>query len=319
MAVPDYFRQPTQLEKVAKGQSQSIHVQYQQEKDDHTVGKYEADEKGQDQDIYVQQEKNDHTIEDYEKNEAYVQHEKDEVYVQHEKDEAYVQHEKDEAYVQHEKDEEKVNQYFENLTINAPAPKDEAFNVQIVPSIESSAATDTSANLMINAPKDEAFNAQSVTSPNVEINEQFTTSLGVLDANELSTATDALANGAFRHRLTSLNETSSIGDMGTDTDEKDTSDATDSSDTADLSDAVDFSDAADQISDNSFSDFSEFKDLLIDLGTAFRSTKDMQTLQHLDPFIKFDTSTAGSVNFIIVMGSTASVGSVNLNTPMGIG
>ena len=66
-----------------------------------------------------------------------------------------------------------MNQFFENLTINASASNDEVFNVQ---------------------------------SFNIEINEHFITSLDVLDASKSSAATEILANGAFRHRLISSNE-----------------------------------------------------------------------------------------------------------------
>ena len=120
-----------------------------------------------------------------------------------------------------------MTQYFENLTINTFASKDKGFSVQITPNIESSAVTETSANLMINAPKDEVFNV--LITLNVE----------------------TLANDAFRHRLISLDEISPTEDMDTDTDEKDISNATD------FSNAADPSNAADQISDNSSSNQSE--------------------------------------------------------------
>ena len=93
-AVPNYSRQLTQFKKTAKDQSQNtyvqqkknnhtiekyetdeknqdqnIYVQHQQKKDDHTIEKYEADEKNQNQNTYVQQKKDDHTIENYEANE----------------------------------------------------------------------------------------------------------------------------------------------------------------------------------------------------------------------------------------------------------
>ena len=220
--------------------------------------------------------------------------------MQHEKDETYVQHEineqKDEIYVQHEINEQ----------------KDKTFNVQIVPNIESSAITKTSANLIINAPNDETFNVQSIILFNIEMNEKF---------------------------IISWNETFTTENTDTNIDEKDISDA------INFSDAIDLSNATDQISDNSPNnqselatpiasikrdrdgpckhsvkvdfisinetssvasipyvfnstidtkyDSSEFKGLLINSGTTFRSTKNMgqlQTLQHLDPFIKFDTS-----------------------------
>ena len=71
-----------------------------------------------------------------------------------------------------------MNQFFENLTINAFASNDETFNVH--------------------------------TTHNAEINEQFIISLNVLDASESSATTKILTNDAFRHRFISSDETSSI-------------------------------------------------------------------------------------------------------------
>ena len=69
-----------------------------------------------------------------------------------------------------------MNQFFENLTINALAfaSNDETFKVH--------------------------------TTHNAEINEQFITSLSVLDASKLSAVTKTLANNAFKHRLISSDE-----------------------------------------------------------------------------------------------------------------
>ena len=68
-----------------------------------------------------------------------------------------------------------MNQFFENLTINAS----------------------------VFASNDETFNMQ-------KINEQFIISLSVLDASESSTTTKTLANDAFKHRLILSNEIFSI-------------------------------------------------------------------------------------------------------------
>ena len=124
--------------------------------------------------------------------------------------------------------------------------KDEAFNVQIAPNIESLGVTKLSANLMINALNDEAFNVQSIISPDIEVNKRFNILLGVLDAIELSTVTKILSNDVFRHRFISLDETSSIENMDKNTNDKNISNA------IDFSDTVDFSNATDQIFDNSF-------------------------------------------------------------------
>ena len=152
-----------------------------------------------------------------------------------------------------------MNQFFENLTINAFASNDETFNVHTV--------------------------------HNVEINEQFITSLDVLDATESSTATKILTNDAFKHCLISSDEISLI---------------------APISVSYVFN-----VSIDSRYDSSEFKGLLIDSGAATRSTGGMdqlKTLQKLDNTIKFDISTVGSANFIFDMNSTGSIGSINLNT-----
>ena len=71
-----------------------------------------------------------------------------------------------------------MNQFFENLTINAFASNDETFNVHTI--------------------------------HNAEINEQFIISLSVLDASESAAATKILANDAFRYRFILSNEISLI-------------------------------------------------------------------------------------------------------------
>ena len=158
-----------------------------------------------------------------------------------------------------------MNQFFENLTINAPASNDETFNVH--------------------------------TAHNAEVNEQFIISLDVLDASESSTATEALANDAFRHRLISSNEIFSIAPFS-------------------VPGSYVFN-----VSIDSRYDFSEFKRLLIDSKAATRSIESMdqlKILQKLDSTIKFDINIAGSANFIFDMGSTGSIGSINLNTSIGL-
>ena len=75
----------------------------------------------------------------------------------------------------------KMNQFFENLTISASVSNDETFNVH--------------------------------TTHNAEINEQFIISLDVLDASKSSTATETLANDAFKHRFISSNEISLIASV----------------------------------------------------------------------------------------------------------
>ena len=156
-----------------------------------------------------------------------------------------------------------MNQFFENLTINASAfaSNDKTFNVH--------------------------------TTHNAEINEQFITSLDVLNASELSAATKILTNDAFRHRFISSDEIFSIAPF------------------------LALGPYVFNASIDSRYDFSEFKRLLIDLEIATQSIEDMdqlKTLQKFDNTIKFDTRIAGSVNFIFDMSSTRSIESINLNT-----
>ena len=68
-------------------------------------------------------------------------------------------------------------------------------------------------------------------------------------------------------------------------------------------------------------DESEFKGLLIDSGAAIRSTGgigQLKALQQIDRSITLDESTAGSTSFVFGIGKSSSIGTVKLNTPMGI-
>ena len=125
--------------------------------------------------------------------------------------------------------------------------KDKTLNVQIILNIESSAVTETSTNLMINASKNETFNTHSIISFNIEINEQFSILLDILNATESSTITKTLINNVFKHRLISLNETFPTENIDTNINVQSTSNATN------LSDEIEhnlFKNATDQISDN---------------------------------------------------------------------
>ena len=118
-----------------------------------------------------------------------------------------------------------------------------------------------------------------------EVNEQFITSLGVLDTTESSAVTKTLANDAFRHRFISSDKTFSITLVS----------------------------YVFNVSIDSRYNFSEFKGLLIDSGTATRSTGSMdqlKALQKLYNTIEFDISIVGSTNFIFDMNSTRSIESI---------
>ena len=144
---------------------------------------------------------------------------------------------------------------------------------------------------MIETPKNEIFNVSAVSS-NDDVNEIFNISINTVDATESFLIIKNLANATLRHRIIVINETSLI---------------------ASVSYVFNFT------IDTKY-DFSEFKKLLIDSRTTSRFTKNMkqlQTLQHLNLFIKFDPNTIGSANFIFEMSNIASIESVNLKTPIG--
>ena len=64
-------------------------------------------------------------------------------------------------------------------------------------------------------------------------------------------------------------------------------------------------------------DVTEFKDLLIDSDAATRSTDDigqLKALQKIDDTIQLNQSTAESANFVFEIGSTGSIGSINIST-----
>ena len=144
---------------------------------------------------------------------------------------------------------------------------------------------------MIETSKNEIFNVSAVSS-NDDVNEVFSTSIDTVDAIESFLIIKDLANAILKHRITAINETSLI---------------------AFVSYVFNFT------IDTRY-DFSEFKKLLIDSKATSRFTENMkqlQTLQHLDFFIKFDLSTVGSASFIFEMNSIASIESVNLKISIG--
>ena len=92
---------------------------------------------------------------------------------------------------------------------------------------------------MINAFKDETFNMLTIS--NVE----------------------TLTNGAFRHRLISLNEISPTENMSTNIDDKDISNAIDFLNTTDFSIVIDFSDAIDFSNAIDFSYAADFSNAIV--------------------------------------------------------
>ena len=143
-------------------------------------------------------------------------------------------------------------------------------------------------NLMIETSRNEIFNV-SVVSSNDDVNEVFSISIGTVDATESFLIIKDLANAILRHRIIVIDEISLIT----------------------------FVSYVFNFTIDTRYDFSEFKGLLIDSKTTSRFTKNMkqlQTLQHLNPSIKFDFSTVESASFIFEMNSIVSIESVNLET-----
>ena len=132
-------------------------------------------------------------------------------------------------------------------------------------------------------------------SPDVDkTDELFLTSLGALQNIESTNTINLLADNAFKHQITFADGTVA------------------------LIDPVPYSFTT---STDLRYDESEFKGLLIDSGTATRSTGGIGQLKALQKIIssaKLDKTTAGSANFIFGIGSTSSIGTVNLDTPMGM-
>ena len=121
--------------------------------------------------------------------------------------------------------------------------------------------------------------------------EMFHTSIGTLHAVESINAINMLTNKAFEHHITWSDNT-----------------------IAPVSVPYSFITSTDTRYDES-----EFKGLLIDSGAATRSTGGIGQLKALQKIIsiKLDETTAGSANFVFGIGSTSSIGTVNLNTPIG--
>ena len=136
-----------------------------------------------------------------------------------------------------------------------------------------------------NTPKPELFYIES---------EQFQTSFGQLKGSESITVVNTLADNAFKHRITLSDETVSPI-------------------------TVPAPYVFNSSTDSRYND-SEFKGLLIDSGASTRSTGgigQLKALQQLDTSVQLDKNTAGSANFTFGIGSAASIGSVDLDTPLG--
>lgn len=125
--------------------------------------------------------------------------------------------------------------------------------------------------------------------------ESFVTFFGEMQNTESMTTTSLLANKSFQYQITFKDDT------------------------------VTPSANLEPYTYNTATDFryndSEFKGLLIDSGAAIRSTGGVgqfRALQQLEKSIRLDKNTAGSSNFLFGIGSTTSIGTVNLDTPIGI-
>ena len=131
--------------------------------------------------------------------------------------------------------------------------------------------------------------------PDVDITDElFLTSIGALQNIESTNTINLLANNAFKHQITSADGTVA------------------------LTAPVPYSFTT--LTDSQY-DKSEFTGLLIDSGAATRSTGGIGQLKALQKIIssaKLDKTTAGSANFIFGIGSTSSIGTVNLDTLIGM-
>ena len=124
--------------------------------------------------------------------------------------------------------------------------------------------------------------------------EQFHTSFGQLKGSESITVVNTLADNAFKHQITFSDEI--------------------------VLPATVLAPYVFNLSTDSRYNDIEFKELLIDSGASTRSTGDigqLKALQQLDFSIQLNKKTAGSANFTFGIGSAASIGSVNLDTPLG--
>ena len=123
---------------------------------------------------------------------------------------------------------------------------------------------------------------------------QFYTSFGQLEGSESMTVVNTLADNAFKHRITLSDKTV-------------------------LPITVPTPYLFNLSTDSRYNDI-KFKGLLIDSRASTRSTRgigQLKVLQQLDINIQLDKNTAGSANFTFGIGSAASIGSVNLDTPLG--
>ena len=130
---------------------------------------------------------------------------------------------------------------------------------------------------------------------NPDLIDMFFTSFGDLQNTEPLTVTNLLADKTFKHRITCKNEVTAA--------------------------FVAFTTYSFNATTSSRYDESEFKDLLIDSDVVMRFTNgigQLKTLQNINKTVKIDTSTAGSASFIFGIGSTSSINTINLNTPLGM-
>ena len=144
---------------------------------------------------------------------------------------------------------------------------------------------------LLDVAEDETYNSSIDSSD--EINQQFFTSVGALETRQLSAITEALADHAFKHRVIIEDETVSSPEP----------------EPYAFNAVIEFK-----------YDATEFKSLFIDSGAAIKSTGgigQLKALQQINDSIKIDCSTAGSANFTFGIGSTASLGHINLDTSIG--
>ena len=146
--------------------------------------------------------------------------------------------------------------------------------------------------LMIDIIKNETYNMTSTPSQNDQSDQQFFTSIEMLENDQFLVIIEMLTNHAFKHRISTKNETVLS------------------------SQSVLY--AYNAVIESRYN-FTEFKNLLIDSDAVVRSTNEIdqfKTFQGIDNSMHLDVSIAESISFIFGIDNTVSLKSVNLITSL---
>ena len=146
--------------------------------------------------------------------------------------------------------------------------------------------------LMIDIIKNETYNMTSTPSQNDQSNQQFFTSVGMLENDQFLIIIEVLANHAFKHRISTENET--------------------------VLSPQPVLYAYNAVIESRYNSI-EFKNLLIDSDAVARLTDKIgqfKAFQKIDDSVHLDVSTAESASFTFDIGSTTSLESINLIIPL---